>query len=170
MSQYMLASMVPSMNSIVPAALMQPRPWHSTTMLDFRQDTLVFVLLTLLPPHTLGTIWTKYVYFGLIGPQHMAPVIHVLSLQQTICELTWASSLEEASFWDDNHADQFDAVCGVWSEHWPAYPPPLQPLQQCWQQSYLYFPNTTSGYDAEHVYSTSLVVHGEACSEWNLSC
>ncbi len=49
-------------------------------------------------------------------------------------------------------------------------PPPLQPLQQCWQHSYVYFPNTTSGYDAEHVHSTSLVDHGEACSEWNLSC
>ncbi len=30
-----------------------------TTMLDCRQDTLVFVLLTWLPPHTLDTIWTK---------------------------------------------------------------------------------------------------------------
>ncbi|CAI9556807.1 unnamed protein product [Staurois parvus] len=46
----------------------------------------------------------------------------------------------------------------------------LQPLQQCWQHSYIYFPKTTSGYDAEHVHSTSLVNHGEACSEWNLSC
>ncbi len=26
-------------------------------------------------------------------------------------------SLEEAYFWDDNHADQFDAVCGIWSQH-----------------------------------------------------
>ncbi len=33
-----------------------------------------------------------------------------------------------------------------------------------------YFPNTSSGYDAEHVHSTSLVDHSEACSEWNLSC
>ncbi len=49
-------------------------------------------------------------------------------------------------------------------------PPPLQPLQQCWQHSYIYIPNTTSGYDAEHVHSASLVDHGEACSEWNLSC
>ncbi len=30
---------------------------------------------------------------------------------------------KEASFWDDSHADQFDAVCGVWSEHWQADPP-----------------------------------------------
>ncbi len=50
------------------------------------------------------------------------------------------------------------------------WPPPLQPLQQCWQHSYIYFPNTTSGYDAEHVHSTSFVDHCEACSEWNLSC
>ncbi len=27
----------------------------------------------------------------------------------------------------------------------------------------IYFPNTTSGYDAEHVHSTSLVHHGKAC-------
>ncbi len=87
-----------------------------------------------------------------------------------VCRLSCASSLEEASFWDDSHADQFDAVCGVWSEHWQADPPPLQHLKQCWQHSYVYFPNITSGYDAEHVHSTSLVNHGEACSEWNLSC
>ncbi|CAI9567318.1 unnamed protein product [Staurois parvus] len=43
-------------------------------------------------------------------------------------------------------------------------PPPLHPLQQCWQHSYVCFPKTTSGY--EHVHSTSLVDHGEACSEW----
>uniref|UniRef100_A0A4W5QG71 tRNA nucleotidyltransferase/poly(A) polymerase RNA and SrmB- binding domain-containing protein n=1 Tax=Hucho hucho TaxID=62062 RepID=A0A4W5QG71_9TELE len=30
---------------------------------------------------------------------------------------------------------------------------------QCWQHSYVYFPKTTSGYDAEHVHSTSLVDH-----------
>ncbi len=29
---------------------------------------------------------------------------------------------------------------------------------------------TISGYDAEHVHSTSLVDHSKACSEWNLSC
>ncbi len=32
--------------------------------------------------------------------------------------------------------DQFDAMCGVWSKHWQADP-------QCWQHSYVYFPNTT---------------------------
>ncbi len=47
------------------------------------------------------------------------------------------------------------------SEHWQADPPTLQPLQQCWQHSYVYFPNTTSGFDAEHLHSTSLVNNGE---------
>ncbi len=64
------------------------------------------------------------------------------------------------------HADKFDVVCDVRSEHWQADPQPIQPLQQ-W---YVYFPNTTSGYEADHVHSTSLVDHGEACSEWNLFC
>ena len=42
------------------------------------------------------------------------------------------------------------------------------PSMNCsWQH---YFPKTTSGYDAEHVHSTSLVDHGKACSERNLSC
>ncbi|CAI9564003.1 unnamed protein product [Staurois parvus] len=49
-------------------------------------------------------------------------------------------------------------------------PPPLQSLQQCWQHSYVYFPKTTSRYDAEHVHSAPLADHGETCSEWNLSC
>ncbi len=81
MSQYMLAFMVPSMNcsSPVPAALMQLPNDTPTTMLDCMQDTLVFVLLTWLPLHKLDTIWTKYVYLGLIRPQNMVPIIHVLS-------------------------------------------------------------------------------------------
>ena len=51
-----------------------------TTMLDCRQDTLVFLFLTWLLPHTLDAIWTKQVGLGLIRPQDMAPVIHVHSL------------------------------------------------------------------------------------------
>ncbi len=62
MSQYMLAFMVPSMNcsSAVPAST-HAAPDHDTptTMLDCRQDTLVFVLSPGCPPHTLDTIWTK---------------------------------------------------------------------------------------------------------------
>ncbi len=53
--------------------------------------------------------------------------------------------------------------CMVWAL--TGWPPPLQHLQQYWQHSYVYLPNTTSEYDAEHVHSTSLVDHSEACSE-----
>ncbi len=60
--------------------------------------------------------------------------------------------------------------CSVRRMVWALTGWPLQPLQQCWQHSYVYFPNTTSGYDAEHVHPTSLVDHGKAFSEWNLSC
>ncbi|CAI9554412.1 unnamed protein product [Staurois parvus] len=34
-------------------------------------------------------------------------------LQQTVCGLSCASSLEEASFWDDSHADQL-MQCSVY--------------------------------------------------------
>jgi len=44
----------------------------------------------------------------------------VCFLQQTVCRLSCASSLEEAYFWDDGHADQFDAVYSEWSGHWQA--------------------------------------------------
>ncbi len=61
MSQYMLPFMLPSVNcsSPVPVAPSVPDHGTPTTMLDCRQATLVFVLLTWLPPHTLDTIWTK---------------------------------------------------------------------------------------------------------------
>ncbi|CAI9561985.1 unnamed protein product [Staurois parvus] len=42
-------------------------------------------------------------------PQDMVRVIHVFS--QTVGRLSCASSLEEASFWDDSYADQFDCLC-----------------------------------------------------------
>ncbi len=173
MSQYMLVFMVPSMNcsSPVPAAHAASDHDTPTTMLDCMQDTLLFVILTWLPPHTLDTIWTKYVYLGLIRPQDMVPEIHVLSLlvfslRAFLCIIFRRGFL----LGRQPCRPIFDAVCGIWSEHWQADPPPLQPLQQCWQHSYIYLPNTTSGYDAEHVHSTFLVDHDEACSEWNLSC
>ncbi len=62
MSQYMLAFMVLSMNCIppVPAALMQPQtmtlPPPCLTVGKTHLPTLVFVLLTWLPPHPLDTI------------------------------------------------------------------------------------------------------------------
>ncbi len=57
MSQYMLAFMVPSMNcsSPVPAALMQPQTMTLPPPCLTVGKTLVYVLLTWLPPHTLDT-------------------------------------------------------------------------------------------------------------------
>ncbi len=56
MSQYMLAFMVPLMNcSSLIASSTHAAPDHGTptTIIDCRQDTLVFVLLTWLLPHTI---------------------------------------------------------------------------------------------------------------------
>ncbi len=102
------------------------------------------------------------------GSSNLCPLSSCL--HQTVCRLSCASSLEEASFCDDSHADQFDAVCGIWSDHWQADPPPISTSAAILAALIPYFPNTTSGYDAEHVHSTPLVDHGEACSKWNLSC
>ncbi len=88
----------------------------------------------------------------------MVPVINVLSLlvfSKLFAGLSCASSLEEASFWDDTTNLMQCAAYGLSNDRLtPHPPPPLQPLQQYWQHSYIYFPNTTSGYDAEHVHST----------------
>ncbi len=49
-------------------------------MLDYRQDTLVFVLLTRLPPHAWHLLNQICLSDKFIRPQDMVPVIHVLSL------------------------------------------------------------------------------------------
>ncbi len=60
-------------------------------------------------------------------------------------------------------------MCGVWSEHWQADLPLLQPLKQCWQHSSICFLKPTSAPHAQHKDSTSLIDPWEACSEWNPS-
>ncbi len=60
-------------------------------------------------------------------------------------------------------------MCGVWSEHWQADLPLLQPLKQCWQHSCICFLKPASAPDAQHKDSTSLIDPCEACSEWNPS-
>ncbi len=72
---------------------------------------------------------------------------------QAFCE----PASEEASFWDDGHANRLVAVCGVWSEHWQADLPLLQPLKQCWQHSCICFLKPASAPDAQHKDSTSLI-------------
>ena len=83
MPQYILESMIPSMNriSLVPAALIYP-PDHdaTTTMLDCRQDEIILVLLTRSPPDMLDTIWAKQIDLSLVRPQNMLPVVHSLGL------------------------------------------------------------------------------------------
>ncbi len=60
-------------------------------------------------------------------------------------------------------------MCGIFSEHWQADLPLLQPLKQCWQHSCVCFLKPASAPDAQHKDSTSLIDPCEACSEWNLS-
>ncbi len=144
----------------------------TTTMLDCRQGTIFLVLLTRASPHMLDTIWVKQVYLSLIRPQDMVPIIHALG--QVVFNKLFAGffcepASEEASFWDDGHANRLVAVCGVWSEHWQADLPLLQPLKQCWQHSCIFFFKPSSAPDAQHKDSTSLIDPCEACSKWNPS-
>ncbi len=51
----------------------------------------------------------------------------------------------------------------VWAlTGWPPTPPTSAAMLAALVCLYVYFPNTISGYDAEHMQSTSLVDHGEA--------
>ncbi len=47
--------------------------------------------------------------------------------------------------------------CCVWSEHWQADLPLLQPLKQCWQHSWFCFLKPASATDAQHKDSISLM-------------
>ncbi len=94
-------------------------------------------------------------------------------LQQTVCRLfcepASEEASEEASCWDDGHANQLVPVCGVWSEHWESDLPLLQPLKQCCQHSCVCFSKPASAPNAQHKDSTSLIDPCEACFEWNPS-
>ncbi len=150
MSQYMLELMFPSVNrsSSVPAVVMQPQTMILPPCLTVGK--IFLVLLTRAWPHMLNTIWAKQVYLRLIRPQDMVPVSYALGqvVFSKLCWLFCEPASEEASFWDDGHANRLVAVCGVWSEHWQADLPLLQPLKQCWQQSCVCFLKPTSASDA----------------------
>ncbi len=119
MPQSILAFVVPSINcsSPVPAALMQPQ----TMTLSPPRLTVGKTHLSLYSSpgcrHTRLTPSEPNKFILVSSDQ--VPVIHALSL--LVFSKLFAGflvhHLEEASFWDDSHADQFDAVCGVWSEH-----------------------------------------------------
>ncbi len=142
----------------------------TTTMLDCRQSTIFLVLLTRASPHVLDTIWVNQVYLRLVRLQDMVPIIH--ALDQVVFSKLFAGffcepASEEASFWDDDHANRPVAVCGISSEHWQAELPLLRPLKQCWQHSCLCFLKPVSASNAQHKDTTSLIVPCEARSEWN---
>ncbi len=102
MSQYMLAFMVPSMNcsSSVPAALMQPQ-----TMT--------------LPPPCLTEGKTHLSLYSSPGCRHTR-LSSANCLQAFLCII-----FRRGFLLGRHHADQFDAVCGVWSEHWQVDPHPF---------------------------------------------
>ncbi len=110
-------------------------------MLDCRQDTIFVVLLTRASPHMLDTIWVKQVYLRLIIPQDMVLVIHALG--QVVFSKMFAgffvSQLQKRLPSGTTAMQRLVAVCGVWSEHWQADLPLLQPLKQCWQHSCVCF-------------------------------
>ncbi len=58
----------------------------------------------------LQNVTVHVVFHGSLNELYIAP-----QCRQHSCSPR--PSLEEASFWDNSHADQFDAVCGVWPEH-----------------------------------------------------
>ncbi len=166
MSQYTLEFMFPSMNRSSSHAAQDHDA--TTTMLDCRQGTIFLVLLARVLPHMLDTIWVKQVYLRLIRSQDMVQVINALCqvvfsklFAGFFCEL----ASEEASFWDNGHANRLVAVCGIWSEHWQAVLPLLEPLKQCWQHSCVCILKPASAPDVQHRDSTSLIDPCEVCSK-----
>ncbi len=143
----------------------------TTTVLDYRQGSIFLVLLTRVSPHKLDTIWVKQVYLRLIRPQDMVPVIHALGqvVFSKQFEGFFCEPASESSFCDDGHANRLVGVCGIWSEHWQADLPFLQPLKQYWQHLCVCFLKPASAPDVQHKDSTSLIDPCEACSEWNTS-
>ncbi len=165
-SQYMLESMFPSMNrsSPVPAVVMKPQ-----TMMLLPPCLIVgkaqFSWYS--SPGRHHTFWTpsesnKFTLDSCSSNSCSWPGC----LQQTVCRLFCEPASEEASVWDDGHANRLVAVCAVWSENWQADLLILEPLKQCWQHSCVRLLKPASAPDAR---TTSLIDPCEACSEWNPS-
>ncbi len=134
-------------SSPVPAALMQPQ----TMMLPSPCLTVGKAHFSWYSsPGRHHTCWTpsESNKFILVSSDHSNSCSWPGSLQQTVCRLFCEPASEEASFWDNGHANRLVAVCGVWSEHWQADLPLLQPLKQCWQHSCVCFLKPASAPDA----------------------
>ncbi len=105
-----------------------------------RRGTISLVLLTRASPHMLDTIWVKRVYLRLIRPQDMAPVIHALG-QVVFSKLFAGFLVSQLQKRLPSGTTAIVAVCDIWSEHWQADLPLLQPIKQCWQHSCVCFLN-----------------------------
>ncbi len=94
----------------------------TTTMLDCRQGTIFLVLLTRASPHMLDTIWVKRVYLQThqtTGHGSSNSCSWPGCLKQSICRLFCEPASDEASFWDDGHANRLVAVYGLWTDKLP---------------------------------------------------
>ncbi len=139
--------------------------------------------------HLLGRHgWDLQIPDALLGPRGVAGGLHQsgseferLSLQSSIscraCSVLWAHRVRCRARSVQNNLMQC-ATYGLSTDRLTPPPPPHPtpthptPLNLCSNACITHtsiFPNTTSGYDAEHMHSTSLVNHGEACSELKLS-
>ena len=172
-SQYMLEFMFTSMkcNSQTPATLMQPQ-------------TMTF------PPPCLTVGMTRLSLYSSPGcrytclkPSDSNKLIFISSdhriwFQQYMCFVDLSSANYLLAFlcivfrrgfllgWQS-----FTPIwCRVRSIVWAltGWLPPLQSLQQCWQESYADLSKKAFGCDAQHVRSASLDHLPEACSEWTL--
>ncbi len=164
MSQYMLAFMVPSMNcsSSVPAALMQPQTMTLPPPCLTVGKTHLPLYSSPSCRHTRLT--PSEVYIGLIRPQDMVPVIHVLSLLvfsklfagflvHHLCKrLPSGTTVMQTNLMQ----------CAAYGLSTDRLTP--HPFNLCSNAGSTH----TSISQPQH--STSLVDHGKACSEWKLSC
>ncbi len=91
-------------------------------------------------------------------PQDMVPVIHVhvqVCLSSPNCLRAFLCIIFKKRLSSGTTAMQTNLMqCAAYGLSMTGWPPTLQPLQQCWQHSYLFFQNTTVWQDAEHVQST----------------
>ncbi len=145
----MLESMFPSMNCIspVPAVVMQPQ-----TMI--------------LPPPCLTVGKAQFYWSSSPGRRHTCWTPSE-SNKFTLDSPDHSASSEEASFWDDGHANRLVAV---WRMIWALTSWSSTSATSKAMLTALMRQKPASAPDAQHKDSTSLIDPCKACSEWNPSC